>query len=286
MPAIESVVATAPMPMASVRRACELLGARLQSVSVEGCLKAGLKAGSIPSVNGQPLLYRDFLPQSAHAPPHRVLMLGGIHGDELSAVSLVFMWMQRLQTQRFQPFHWRVIPCLNPDGLLSDPPVRMNAHGVDLNRNFFTTSDWKRDALGYWRTKAHSDPRRFPGIAALSEPESRSLTETIRRFHPDIIISVHAPYDVLDFDGPRHPPRHFGFLDLHQLGTYPGSLGNYAGTILGLPVITLELPNARLMPTPAQIQRIWDDMLTWLDKNMPQHASPLYLRLNDKPWQE
>jgi hypothetical protein len=275
-----------PVPLASVQRACELLGSHLQSVGIETCLNAGLSAGPIPSVRGQPLLYRDFLPKTSQGIPHRVLMLGGIHGDELSAVSLVFKWMQHLQDQRFQPFHWRVIPCLNPDGLLSDPATRTNAHGVDLNRNFFTTSDWEADAIGNWKRKTYSNPRYYPGPAPLSEPESRSLTETIRRFHPDIIISVHAPFDVLDFDGSRKPPKHFGFLDLHQIGTYPGSLGNYAGIGLDIPVITLELPNARLMPTPAQTQRIWDDMLTWLDRNMPRHDSPLYLRLNDHPWEE
>lgn len=274
------------IPLSSIQRTCELIGGRLQSVGVDACLNDGLQAGPIPSVRGLPLMYRDFLPKIKHGVPHRVLMIGGIHGDELSAVSLVFKWMQHLQDQRFQPFHWRVFPCLNPDGLLSDPSTRTNAHGVDLNRNFFTTRDWTADAIGNWKKKTYSNPRYYPGSAPLSEPESRSLTETIRQFRPDIIISVHAPFDVLDFDGSRKPPKHFGFLDLHQIGTYPGSLGNYAGIGLDIPVITLELPNARLMPTPRQIQRIWDDMLTWLDRNMPKHDSPLYLRLNDQPWQE
>ncbi|MGH8456478.1 MAG: murein peptide amidase A, partial [Stenotrophobium sp.] len=75
-------------------------------------------------------------------------------------------------------------------------------------------------------------------------------------------------------------------LNLHQLGTYPGSLGNYAGVDLGLPVITLELPYAKIMPTPAQMQLIWEDMLTWLDKNLPKHEPPIYMRLGDQPWNE
>jgi protein MpaA len=53
------------------------------------------------------------------------------------------------------------------------------------------------------------------------------------------------------------------------LGTYPGSLGNYAGVDLGLPTITLELPHAGTMPTPAQSQRIWSDMISWLEQNLP-----------------
>ncbi|MGH8456982.1 MAG: M14 family zinc carboxypeptidase, partial [Stenotrophobium sp.] len=206
------------VPVTSLERACELLGGRLQSVGVQNCLHAGLKAGTDASVRGQPILYRDFVPRSLHAPPHRILMLGGIHGDELTSVALVFQWMKQLQQERFQPFHWRVIPCLNPDGLLSNPPVRVNADGVDLNRNF-PSRDWNGTAISYWEKKARRDPRRYPGKAALSEPESRALTELIRTFKPEAIISVHAPYDVLDFDGPRHPPKHFGFLNLHQLGT-------------------------------------------------------------------
>lgn len=36
------------------------------------------------------------------------------------------------------PVHWRFIPVLNPDGLLAPKPTRVNAGGVDLNRNFPT----------------------------------------------------------------------------------------------------------------------------------------------------
>lgn len=268
-------------PMASVERTCELLGGRLQSVGVPRCLAAGLRADGIASVRGLPLLYRDFPARSQRGTPYRVLLMGGIHGDELSSVSIVFQWMEQIGRERFQPFHWRVMPCVNPDGLLADPPTRVNANGVDLNRNF-PSRDWDREALKYWRTRTGSDPRRYPGTRALSEPESRALTETIRSFHPDVIVSVHAPYGVLDFDGPQKPPERFGYLHLALLGTYPGSLGNFAG--LSLPVITLELPNAGLMPTPAQSERIWTDMLTWLERNLPRHAPPLYRRLDSEDW--
>ena len=80
------------------------------------------------------------------------------------------------------------------------------------------------------------------------------------------------------------PPERFGYLRLNQLGTYPGSLGNYAGIYLQLPVITLELPHAGLMPTAAQSQRIWSDMLSWLEKNVPRQQPALYERLQDQPW--
>lgn len=252
----------------------------MQSVGVEQCLKVGLKPTGGTTVNGIPLLYRDYPASTRDKTPHRVLMIGGIHGDELTSVSVSFQWMQRLAAQEERPFHWRVMPYVNADGLLARPATRTNARGVDLNRNF-STNDWKKDALAYWEKRTRKDPRRYPGSAALSEPETRLLVQQIETFRPDAIISIHAPFGVLDYDGPEQPPQRFGYLRLHQLGTYPGSLGNYAGVNLGLPVITLELPHAGIMPTAAQSQRIWADMLSWLEKNLPRQP-PMISRLEER----
>lgn len=249
--------------------ACQKIGGRLKSVGAQTCMQSGLSIGTANSVRGVPILYRDFAARSQKATPYRVMLIGGTHGDELTSVSMVFQWMQRLDKERFQPFQWRVIPCLNPDGLLTQPATRVNANGVDLNRNY-PTKDWDERALIYWKTKTHSDKRRYPGSKASSEPETRALMELIGSFRPDAIVTIHAPYGVLDYDGPRDPPSKFGYLHLQLLGTYPGSLGNYAGINLGLPVITLELSSAGQMPTPAQQQSIWGDMLTWLNKNLPK----------------
>jgi len=32
------------------------------------------------------------------------------------------------------------------------------------------------------------------------------VTDTIEGWKPDVIVTVHAPYGVLDFDGPSVPP--------------------------------------------------------------------------------
>jgi len=259
----------------AVSRACEQIGGRLKSVGAKTCKSMNLQPSGQASVRGTALLYRDFEPApgpaevAAPAPPKRVLMLGGIHGDELTSVSITFRWMQNLEAGRLQPFQWRVIPCANPDGLLARPSTRVNAHGVDLNRNFLT-DDWENNALSYWKLKTKSDKRRYPGRKPLSEPETRWLTDQIRQFKPDAIVSIHAPYGVLDYDGPREPPEKFGYLRLKLLGTYPGSLGNYAGANLNVPVVTLELRHAGIMPTPEQTQQIWSDMLQWLEENLPK----------------
>jgi len=108
-----------------------------------------------------------------------VLVVGCIHGNECAALPVV------RELERAQPAHedlW-VIPEANPDGAAHGE--RLNAHGVDLNRNF--PAGWRpgpRD--GY-----------YPGPRALSEPESQAMLAFIRRIHPAITIWFHQPQTVV-----------------------------------------------------------------------------------------
>jgi len=238
---------------------CLQLSLPLPSVPDKLCHSAQLEASDATSVKGRVILQRDVVTEHAK---RRVLVLGGIHGDERSSSSLVFHWIVHAEATPAQT-HWRFIPGLNPDGLLAHPPRRTNAHGVDLNRNF-PTPDWQRDAISYWTTKTKKDPRRYPGLTPLSEPESKFLYEQIESFKPDIIVSIHAPFGVLDFDGPSVPPRKLGRLYLDQVGIYPGSLGNYGGVTLGIPVITVELPHAAKAPTTPEMRQMWLDLVRWM----------------------
>lgn len=276
--------AMAATPLVPVDPICNALATRVKGVPAGECTGLGLNVSSTASVRGQPLLWRDFRAgRHGRAPAKRILLIGGIHGDELSSVAVVFEWMRRLGDQESQPFSWRVVPMANPDGVLAKTPTRVNANGVDLNRNF-PTPGWAEKAPQYWKVKTRSDRRRYPGPNAASEPETQWLMAQIKTFKPDAIVSIHAPYGVLDFDGPRVPPKRLGFLTLNELGTYPGSLGNYAGTYLGLPIITLELPSSDTSPTVAQSGQIWSDLLAWLEKNLPDGAAPMFQRLSDPNW--
>ncbi len=255
---------------------CKRLTERLPGVSVATCQSSALVPTGAVSRKGFPLLMRQI---SAGKNPGnnvktvRILMLGGIHGDELTSSAIVFQWMQRLLAAPGQEFNWDIVPVVNPDGLLAAKPNRVNANGVDLNRNF-PTPGWKQDAPVYWSKVTGNDPRRFPGSAPLSEPESRWVHEEMERFKPHVIISVHAPFGVLDFDGPATPPRNFGRLMFNRVGVYPGSLGNYSGKFKNVPVITIELPNAQAMPPDAEVKRIWLDMLRWIRQNVSAKAPP------------
>jgi murein peptide amidase A len=242
---------------------CKTHSQQLPNVTIAQCERAQLRDTDARSVRGQTLLMQDV---KTGAPKLRVLVVGGIHGDELSSASLALHWIQ-LAREIPADAHWRFIPLLNPDGLLSSPPRRTNANGVDLNRNF-PTPNWEKEATIYWEQRVKRDPRRWPGPKPLSEPESRFLHEEMQRFKPHLIVSIHAPYGVLDFDGPTAPPAKLGRLYLDQVGIFPGSLGNYGGIHKGMPVVTIELPSAIRTPQPAEMRQMWLDLLRWMGERL------------------
>lgn len=256
------------LPGKTVNDWCTPLAARLPKVSSNDCRNSKLSPSGSVSLNGFPILSKDLGADSKRKEPLKVLLLGGIHGDEQTAAAIVFKWLELMQKNGAPEFHWKVAPVVNPDGLLAAKPRRVNARGVDLNRNF-PTPNWQQDAPRYWARTTRSDPRRYPGKAPISEPESRWVYDTIEKFKPDVIISVHAPFGVLDLDGPATPPKRFGRLWYNRVGVYPGSLGNYSGLHKDIPVVTIELPHATSMPADAEIRRIWNDMQGWIRRNVP-----------------
>ncbi|REJ74178.1 MAG: murein peptide amidase A [Acidobacteria bacterium] len=290
----------------TTQQLCSAIANRLASVDMTECLEAELSATGASSVGGWPIVTRDFSPPAPRTPawllelldlprveqPGRVLLVGGMHGDELSATSIVFHWIAELEKAGAGrppgrehrddrdddlPLHWRIAPLLNPDGLLQRPAVRMNAHGVDLNRNFPTTN-WFNESRDYWERQTGKDPRRYPGPYPVSEPESRWLAEEIDRFQPDVVVSVHAPYNNVDFDGPPDAPDRLGPLQLRLMGTYPGSLGRYAGVSRRIPVVTIELPHAGIMPSAGDQLGILGDLVDYLSEKIASqrgvHAVP------------
>lgn len=276
---------------AAVNAFCADLVSNIPELQMQQCRDAGFKPAKLKSSQGRPLIMRDFAPGehaviasqntsvNTNGDPNtsakgglgrapRILLIGGIHGDEHAAIAVVFQWIERLKDDRQRRMVWRVLPCVNPDGTLAQPSTRTNAHKVDLNRNF-PSPDWNAQALSDWRRRTGSDPRRYPGPRAASEPETRWLMQEIKEFKPDAIVSVHAPLNLLDFDGPQPPPDKLGFLRLEPIGVYPGSLGNYAGRHLGMPVFTMELPRATQPPSAAQSERVFTDLQIWVNKNFP-----------------
>ncbi|MEG3641164.1 M14 family murein peptide amidase A [Magnetococcus sp. PR-3] len=277
----------------TAQETCQRIGTKLGSVSIQDCIKQNLRLTGAYSVNGIPILMKEYPPLKRRKPKGRILVLGGIHGDEYSSVSISFRWLEKLNKHHSGLFHWHVVPLTNPDGLLQKKSVRMNARGVDLNRNFGTPG-WEAEATDYWENRTFKDPRRYPGPNPLSEPESRWIAQEIEAFQPDVIVSIHAPYGLLDFDGPpQDPPKKLGSLYLSPLGTYPGSLGRYAGMYKKIPIITIELKYAGIMPSKREIRNIWMDLVRWLNRNVQPSTQkvggqydPILDPINPASWEE
>jgi len=168
----------------------------------------------------------------------RILILGGMHGDEDEAHQLALLWLKRLERIGRPSNHWRVIPIVNPDGFVAR--TRYNLMKVDINRNF-PTQDWDQNALSYWRYRQKSDPRKFPGNRSGSEPETLCVMRHIEDFKPDLVVSIHTPYGQFDFDGPSGKKLKSKLLPWKQIGTFPGSLGRYLWDERRIPTLTIEL---------------------------------------------
>lgn len=173
----------------------------------------------------------------------RVLMIGGMHGDERSATDLARLLVYSYKSKSVHSsLTLMIAPEVNPDGVAAN--TRYNARGVDINRNFPSRS---------WRPE-YVEPRYNPGLHPASEPETLALIKLIEEFSPHLIISFHAPLNCVNWDGPA--AKYAGRLS--ELNGYslcsslgyetPGSLGQYAGVDKQIPVITLELQQARVTP--------------------------------------
>ena len=70
-------------------------------------------------------------------------------------------------------------------------------------------------------------------------------------------------------------PVHWRFVPmlnpdgLDQVGIFPGSLGNCGGVHKGVPVVTIELPNAMRTPLDAEMRQMWLDLLRWMVAKIP-----------------
>lgn len=216
------------------------------------------------SVRGRPLFYLEYGdPTSSNT----TLVLSMVHADEVTPlyVGLKLIEWLVLNQASLNGNHVIVAPLVNPDAFFRKPRTRTNIRGVDVNRNF-ATADWEKDALRLWKTRFGSNKRRFPGRHPESEPETLFQKKLIEHFNPQKVLSIHAPLNFMDYDGPntldlKNFSEHYAKrldhlkqeLKAKPGGYFPGSLGNYAGQERGIPTFTLELPTAN----PAKAEEYW-----------------------------
>lgn len=179
----------------------------------------------------------------------QVLIIGVVHGDEPQGKYLIdkYLTLKTPDNQTpvggFKRGGKLFIPCLNPDGMQYNN--RRNANEVDINRNF-PTKNWGQN-LGDNATCDDKTTSYYGGNAPASEIETRFVIDVIEKYKPNLIVTLHAPYKVVNYDGPAQEVAE-KISDIIKYPVEPsigyptpGSFGTWAGVERNIPIITLEL---------------------------------------------
>lgn len=162
-----------------------------------------------------------------------ILIVGVFHGEEPQGNYLINEYLKTDLSKIKNKLV--IVPCLNPDGMSKNQ--RQNANGIDLNRNF-PTKNWE----------ITNKKEYFGGYEPASEIETKFMIEILENYKFDAILSIHAPFKIVNYDGPAKDlaekiSKITGYSVQGDIGyPTPGSFGNYAGVERNIPTITLELP--------------------------------------------
>lgn len=162
------------------------------------------------------------------------LIVAGLDGEDRIAVKWVDQLSQRIDEspELVADRQLILLRAVNPDGLTVKKTA--NANGVFLHRNFPTAS---------YRSGGEA------GLGPASEPETRAVLKLLSEVRPQRIIHVQSAHKTAAVSNARSPsvlhawqqalqtrPQPF---DAHH---QPGSLEDYAATVLNVDVISLQLP--------------------------------------------
>lgn len=179
---------------------------------------------------GLPVLAHEFLNNGPE-----VLILGGVHGDEIEGVIAAQEIIKSLMQSFPYKLNLTVVPQFNLEGVLFK--TRGNGNGVDLNRNL-PTKDWSPEV---------KTPRYHPGPAAGSERENTGLIDYLAAKKPRFIYSLHSWKPMLNVNGDCGKvaaliSQRTGYIIDESIGyPTPGCLGTFTGLERGIPTLTYEI---------------------------------------------
>lgn len=166
------------------------------------------------------------------------MIFAAVHGNETATPYLVHQLRAHLKRHPEWLRGRRIVlvPVMNPDGL--QVRRRVNANGVDINRNY----------PGTWRLPRGGERFR-PGKSPASEPEAQAMIQLTNKYRPRKIVSIHQPLHCLVYTGDRSRAL---ALAMKQQNGYeikgdvgyptPGGFGAYCERYLQAAIVTLELP--------------------------------------------
>lgn len=184
--------------------------------------------------------------------PSVVLYVGATHGNERSSKYILDSWVQHLEGVAPNiPAHRSVIviPNLNPDGFARGS--RLNARGVDLNRNF-PANNWKSDVTLPGGQMQHGGG----GSTPLSEPESSALASYTQSVRPRLVLTYHSKASIVTANESGDSMalaiqygRATGYRAVAESqlgGTFnydtTGAYENWLHDRVGIPALLVELP--------------------------------------------
>lgn len=174
--------------------------------------------------------------ESGNLSAKNILFLGVTHGEEPQGEYLINKFIEKINSNNLTfKNNLYFIPCLNPDGKANYQ--RGNSNNVDLNRNFATKN--------YEVTTF--DDGTTSGKFAKSEIETQFLSYIVENYNFDVILSIHAPFAVVNYDGPAKDiatkiSEITGYPVQVDIGyATPGSFGTFCGVEKNIPTITLEV---------------------------------------------
>jgi murein peptide amidase A len=114
--------------------------------------------------------------------PQTLLVIGCIHGTEQAGTAVT---RRLIAGPAPAAAHVWILNYINPDGAAVGS--RVNAHGVDLNRNF----------PSHWRHIGVQGDLQYSGSRPASEPETRIAIRLIERIRPTVTIWFHQPVGIV-----------------------------------------------------------------------------------------
>jgi protein MpaA len=220
------------------------LPAKSEKTSKQSVVQAAVLPQSQPAIATQTITYGRSVkgrPLTAYIMgngPDTTMIFGAFHGNEPATPGVVRKLHDYLKRHPEMLEGRRVVlsPVVNPDGLSRG--TRVNARGVDLNRNF--SYGWKSTSKG---------ANYFPGKKPESEPETRAVIALMQQYSPQKVVSIHQPYHTMNYTGEAGRQlalamrKHNNYPITPDIGyPTPGSYGDYCGKKLGIGIVTLELP--------------------------------------------
>ena len=181
---------------------------------------------------------------------NKTLIIGCIHGVEPQSKDVCDFYINEVKDKDFpEDCYLLLIPCINPDGLALK--TRGNANGVDLNRNF-PSSTWNSVPVS-------GNISYHPGDKPASEPETKVIVDLFKKYNFKKIMAIHTNHFIqfpnppmINYDGEQSRElaeklSHATGLMVHSEVGYPtpGSLGIWIGKDLKKISVTEELDDQK-----------------------------------------